>query len=93
MADFNINDPSTFNVAKSDFKGNYTYRISVNPSDPTKYTGPPFFTVSSSQLLSESEILEQAQTIFDNRSRYQNQGLTAEFVIVEARAKPETFGV
>ena len=87
MADFNINDPSTFDISTGSFKGSYYYTISVNPSDPSTYKGPPFYTVTTSRLMSEDELLQRAQVISESTYRYPNQNQTFEFEVVGATAK------
>lgn len=87
MADFNINDPSTFAISTGTFKGSYYYTIAVIPSDPSTYTGPPFFTITTSSLYTEEQLLERAQQIADSTYRYKNQNQTFEFSVVGATVK------
>lgn len=69
MADFNLNDPSTFSVSspRGNFAGSYYYTIAVTPTDPSTYQGPPYFTVTSSELLTEEQILDRAMAIARSR--------------------------
>jgi hypothetical protein len=84
VADFNINDPSTYSRSRSSFSGSYYYTVSVIPENPQTYTGPPYFTVTSNSLLSEEQIIEEAKAIAKDRRGSSYTDMELDFEIVDA---------
>lgn len=85
---FDLNNPFTFTPRTNNFLGTYQYVVSVTPDDPTKYNGVPFITVTSSDLLTENQILEAASNIALNQNRYGQAGTALDLEITEAFINP-----